>query len=377
MLMKSKQHQPSPRKLVKSLSSVPYGVPGVTPITYDFNSKDGLKLKLTRFCTEPAKQVVLLAHGLASSSLKFGLGEHENLITYLHNHGWTDVWCLDNRTSSLLPHNTSATQWNFDDLVLNDVPAAMAALRELVDDKPIHVLAHCIGGLMFSMALAAGVERDLKSYTSLSLSLCTRLPAISNAKLLFLSDIMRERFNMNYLPIDVNDVGMISKAGAIFATAGLTRHECQSPTCHMLNFAMGDTSSALFDHTHLDAITHSRLTDFFGPVPLCYFPHLRKMLLSGVAVKFDSNNAQYAALPDNYFASAGSIQTPMHLVSGTENKLWLDSTSMCYDMLMDYHPHLNVKQTLIPQYGHMDIIIGKHAAIDTFPQIVAFLDENT
>src|SRR5262249_27404990 len=71
------------------------GVQNARIVVVPFQSGDGLGLTLTRFTRAPCDDVVLLIHGLTSSSDMFIMPEHQNLVTTLLDSGFADVWCLD------------------------------------------------------------------------------------------------------------------------------------------------------------------------------------------------------------------------------------------------------------------------------------------
>ena len=49
--------------------------------------------------TTPARDSVMIVHGLTTSTDMFIMPEHYNLVSYLLDNGYTDVWCLDMRMS--------------------------------------------------------------------------------------------------------------------------------------------------------------------------------------------------------------------------------------------------------------------------------------
>jgi hypothetical protein len=60
----------------------------------------------------------------------------------------------------------------------------------------------------------------------------------------------------------------------------------------------------------------------------------------------------------NAVDSAGQIDCPLLLLAGSENKIWMDSNELCYDILSRRHPQLDVRYQEIPGYGHVDPVIG-------------------
>jgi pimeloyl-ACP methyl ester carboxylesterase len=81
------------------------GVADAEVSVHAFPTEDGLGLSLTRFRRAPCEDVVLLVHGLTSSSDLFIMPEHRNLVSHLLDNGFTDVWALDFRMSNRFPYD--------------------------------------------------------------------------------------------------------------------------------------------------------------------------------------------------------------------------------------------------------------------------------
>ncbi|MFE2321984.1 hypothetical protein ACFXC8_55100, partial [Streptomyces sp. NPDC059441] len=85
--------------------------------------------------------------------------------------------------------------------------------------------------------------------------------------------------------------------------------------------------------------------------------------------------AGWEPLPQNALDAADRIDTPVLLLAGSENGLWLDSQKLCHDVLARRQPQLDVAYTEIPGYGHLDTFLGRGAALDVFGHILEFLGE--
>jgi predicted alpha/beta hydrolase len=116
-------------------------------------TEDGLGLSLLRFCRAPCDDVVLLLHGLTTSTDMFIMPEHYNLVQYLLDHGFTDVWSFDFRMSNRHPYNLWRHRFTMDDVALFDYPPALATIGERATPRRVHVIAHCLGSLSFLMSL--------------------------------------------------------------------------------------------------------------------------------------------------------------------------------------------------------------------------------
>src|SRR5262245_51597092 len=108
------------------------GVPNADITTHPFSTDDGLGLSLTRFHKGACDDVVLLVHGLTTSTDMWIMPEHENLVRALHGRGYTDVWTVDSRMSNRFCYNLEPHPYTLDDVALYDYPAAIAKMREVV-----------------------------------------------------------------------------------------------------------------------------------------------------------------------------------------------------------------------------------------------------
>lgn len=117
------------------------GVADADVSVHPFATGDGLGLTLTRFHRKQSDDVVLLVHGLTTSSDMYVMPEHTNLVNYLHDAGFGDVWALDFRMSGRFPYNAETQRYNLDDIALFDHPAAMAELRRHIGDRRVHVIS--------------------------------------------------------------------------------------------------------------------------------------------------------------------------------------------------------------------------------------------
>jgi len=353
------------------------GVTGARITVHPFPTADGLTLTLTRFQRGESKDVILIAHGLTSSSDMFIMPEHQNLVQTLLDAGYGEVWTLDYRGSARFPYNLARTRYNFDDIALYDHPAALAELRKLTgNDKRIHVIAHCVGSLTMAMAMFGGTISGIKSAILNSVALTPRVPSWSKVKLKlgpWASDWLLgiEYYNPSWR----REPGW--SAGKVLAWANdLVHKECNSPECHMLSFMWGAGRPALFNHANLHPVTHARLGDLFGGVGVHYYRNVSKMVsANSTAVKFEPNNPRYAALPNNYFDKAAELKTPILFIQGQDNKVFADSNIVCHQRLEKIVPGRH-QLHVFPKYGHQDIFMGKDVATDVFPRLLAFLKEH-
>src|SRR5437588_5116323 len=94
------------------------GVPDADVSVHPFSTDDGLGLSMLRFQREIVDDVVLVVHGLTTSSDMFIMPEHRNLVTFLLDSGFSDVWTLDYRMSNRHPYNRGMHRFTMDDIAL-------------------------------------------------------------------------------------------------------------------------------------------------------------------------------------------------------------------------------------------------------------------
>jgi cholesterol oxidase len=338
---------------------------------------DKLSLSLLRFQRAPSDDVVLIIHGLTTSSDMFIMPEHYNLVQYLLDHEFTDVWTLDYRMSNRFGYNLARNRFNMDDIALYDYPLALATIREQIGpDRRIHVICHCLGSVSFMMSLFGKAVDGITSVIANSVALTPRIPVWSRVKLgmgPFLCDYLTGIEYIN--PYWRRQPGF--SVGKLLAWLISAHHrECNVPECHMLSFMWGTGFPALYRHENLHDVTHRRGGDLYGGVSVNYYRHVRKMVsANNTAVKHDPDNPKYKALPDNYFDYAKEIETPVLFMTGEVNKVFTDSNILCYERLQKIVPGRH-ELHVFPNYGHQDVFMGKNCHVDIFPRLVEFVNKH-
>ncbi|MFF3936945.1 alpha/beta hydrolase [Streptomyces phaeofaciens] len=337
-----------------------------------FQAPDGVRLGLTRVDPgDSGRPAVLLLHGHTASADMFLLPETRNLVDSLLDDGY-EPWLLDWRGSRRLPYNETGQRYTYDDVALYDIPAAVSRIRERIGDRPLSVVAHCVGALALSLSLTAGLVPGLAGVVSQGVFLTPKLAGRTSLRMSLAGELLRSR--VDHIPVDFRKVGLRSRYTALFALASRNA-SCPDPTCQILHNSAWGTGASLFVHENLAEATHDRLAELLGPAPLWILPHLRRIELARTVVRWHDTDQRYRALPPNALDAAGRIDTPVLLLSGSENGLWGDSQRLCHDILAHRQPQLDVRYTEIPGYGHLDTFLGRGAALDVFGHILEFLGE--
>jgi pimeloyl-ACP methyl ester carboxylesterase len=348
------------------------GVRDADVTVHPFATEDGLGLNVTRFRRAECDDIVLLIHGLTSSSDLFIMPEQYNMVSYLLDNGFTDVWVADFRMSSRFPYDAETHRYTLDDIADWDHPATLGEVRRHVGERRVHVLAHCLGSLSFTMSLFGGAATGVKSVICNSVALTPHMPAWSRLKLTYGPPVFEYLFGVSYLDPRFAHAPRFTRDWVLSRLVSMAHSECRVPACHMLSFMWGAGHPAMYRHANLEAVTHKRAADLFGSCGMNYFRHVRKMVAAGRAVKFDAGDRRHARLPEDYLANAAKVTTPILFLTGDDNRVFTDSNIACYRLLSDIAPG-RYELEVIAGYGHVDPIIGKNAHADVFPRVLQFL----
>jgi pimeloyl-ACP methyl ester carboxylesterase len=348
---------------------------GIT--VHPFSTEDGLGLHLTRFQRAESEDVVLLLHGLPASSDMFYMPEHTNLVSYLLDNGYPDVWTLDFRMSNRYPYNCETNEYTLDDIALYDHPAALAELRRHVGDRRIHVIAQCRGSVSFFMSFAAGLVDGITSIASNSVALVTRVPLWSRVKLNLGPSFFEYGLGVSVLDAHGDRALFPTRNWMISRAVSAFHPECDSHDCHMVSFMWGSGRPAMFhDHDSLAPLTHERWADLFPITGLSYYRHIRKMAGAQHAVKNRPADPRYAALPDDYLRSPALRDLPPTLLlTGARNRVFTDSNVVFHRLLDERMPGRHTLR-ILPGYSHVDPIVGRHVHKDVFPSMLRHLGNN-
>ena len=314
------------------------GVSDAEVSTHPFATEDGLGLNLTRFRRAECDDVVLLVHGLTSSSDLFIMPEHRNLVSYLLDDGFTDVWTLDFRMSNRFPYDSETHQYTLDDIADYDYPAALAELRQHIGDRRVHVVAHCLGSLSFMMSLFAGRLPGITSVTCNSVALTPRVSTWSRREAqLRAADVRVPVRDRSSLDPRFAESPKLTRDWALGRLVDLAHRECDVSACHMLSFMWGSGRPAMYEHDNLLPVTHERMADLCSACGTNYYRHVGKMVRAGHAVKYDPATRATATCPTTTWPTPPQVTTAILLLTGDHNRVFTDSNIVCHQLLVEDH----------------------------------------
>jgi choline dehydrogenase-like flavoprotein len=371
-------------------------------------------------------RTVLLLHAFGQSSSMFTLRQNEpNLVEQLLAAGF-DVWLLEHRISTRLPY----TEWpsTIDQVARFDVPAAVEHILDdlranaattqpglvLPDDAKlqIHAFGQCIGGAALAMSLLDGaLSHGLPAQAASGLQgLPVLMPKLASAVIsqthpflvgapttrakTWVPALLRNAQQGGAVPLAVRGpVTNLAEAWVdrLFASLPVPAEEhCprerdprhsqdDCATCRRIRFI----EAPLFLHKNLTPEVHGELPRLFGHANLHLFSHAAKCVDNERLVDSDGRPVYvHDAHMRRHFG------LPIAYLHGRRNELFdvasaqrsaIETRRLFPDMAARVDAALQGASKhgawLIAEHGHVDVIIGRHAAQQVFCPMVQFFSQ--
>ncbi len=333
--------------------------------TIPFIAGDGFECNLQHVegNSSPTRGPVLLVHGAGVRANIFRAPVEQNVVGALIEAGY-DVWLENWRASIDLKPN----QWTLDQAALYDHPKAVETVLAQTGAETIQAIIHCQGSTSFMMSAVAGLVPKVTTIISNAVSLHPVVSPLASLK----GRVAPPMVGMltKYL-----DAQWGRRAPGIFpklisAYIGLTHRECDNGVCKHSSFIYGTGKPTLWRHENLNPETHEWLKDEFAKCPLSFFKQIRKCIMAGHLLR----EQNFIELPDSFVALPPQTDARVAFFAGEKNDCFKpESQIKSYNYLNAYRPGFHSLH-VIPEYGHLDIFMGKNAAKDVFPKMLAELD---
>ncbi|TNC86301.1 MAG: hypothetical protein CSH49_16645 [Alcanivorax sp.] len=367
----------------------------ITPQTHKLvvpHSKDSalnIPLQLHRY-GQPGRPPLLLLHGLAQGSGIFTTTTLEtNMVQYFLGEKF-DVWVLDYRISNRIFPKLSKelkTGWAIDEIAAFDIKDAIDHIYSACNQK-IAVIAHCVGSVAIQMAILSGlVGKDrIAAYISnaihpwLAPSAANRVRSrIGNYVEITMVDGLLDPVPR---PDDRNSALKTLTDRLAFACARIAENQTnghplpsspeesiQQAICDRLTLLYG----RMWNHFNLAPATRMHWHELVGPAPVAVYQQLYYMISRNRLLSSDGENSYL--LTTNLQQYWQGI--PTLLIHGEDNKVFNPKSASNSQFFL--HKVLGDTSTPVwywrrKNYGHMDMIIGQHAARDIFPILKDFIN---
>ena len=331
------------------------------PEIHDVTLPDGVRIRLSRYHGGD-RGPVMLVHCIGVSSRMYSLDTVPiNLLEFLVAAGF-DVWLLDFRFSIDLA--AAALPASFDTVARLDYPAAVATVLEVSGKDSLQVVAHGIGSQTFNMAMLSGLE-GVRSAVCSQVAIHLHAPWLSRFKAALRAPTILRWMGVDSLTVSPERRRLRDRLmDASLRLHPMQREErCDSAVCRRITGFYGP----LYEHDRLNPETHAALGELFGRFNLRAFAHLTRNLNAGHLVREDG--------ADVYRPELRRLAIPVTFIHGLENECLLpDSTRETYEALCRANGDALYQWHGIPDYGHVDCMIGHRAATDVYPRILEHLE---
>ncbi len=333
-----------------ALSSIDAPLAGRASIEFA-RTRDGWDLALHHYAGGRAElPAVILCPGYACNRNFLDFDERYSLARFLARRG-LDVWVLELRGHgySEPAGGHGSRGWTFDDLVQFDVPTAVTHVRTRRGGRKLVWVGHSMGGMVMYAALGQNptVQESIAGLVTLASPIA--FPAVA-------SSVMRglgELFLKLPLPEVLPQHGALV---AIWSAIGWT------PRATEIGMNPANVDHRIFGQALRRSICN---------VPRTMLRQLAQWSLTG---EFRSCNREI-----DYRANLSRIMTPLFIIAGAVDRLASpEMVRYAYD-----HVGSNRKQYRefgagggdSADYGHIDLIFGRHAPDEVFPLIGAWIED--
>jgi cholesterol oxidase len=318
------------------------------------------RLKLTRFRGGDRGPVLLApGFGMAASSY-LGRTTPTNLTEFLVEAGY-DVWLFDYRASIELP--SARTEFSIDDVATVDWPEAVAEVRARTGAPSVAAFGHCVGSSSLLMALGAGLEGVHAAVCS-QFSLHPHTSLLNQVKCTLRVGAIVHDLGLRGVAPDTRRSVANVVADVAMAAVPMPRDEhCGQAVCRFINSIYGCTHT----HAQLDDATHRSLVGAFGYGNSRALAHLATIMRRRLCVDEQGRDV-YTRHPER-------LAIPIHFLAGAHNYIFRPSgTEATLEWLRAHNDPRLYSCTYLPDYAHLDGLIGRTAHEDVFPAILAHLE---
>jgi len=346
----------------------------LTERVVEFTAGDGFRCNVIHVQGPfpPHKGPVILVHGAGVRANIFRAPVQTNLVDLLIDEGY-DVWLENWRASIDLQPNL----WTLDQAALYDHPEAVKTVVRETGWEHVKAVIHCQGSTSFTMSAVAGLVPQVKTILSNAVSLHPVIPKVAELKLRLLV-----RFASPFYPYLDPQWGRRAptlRAKLVSTFVKLTHHECDNLVCKIASFTYGvgygvspgKGHPTLWEHQNLNEETHEWIKQEFARVPRTFFRQIAKSVDVGHLTAAN----ELPGLPSNFVAQAPQTDARFAFFAGELNRCFLPESQVKSFEYFSSRGNSNHALHLLPGYGHLDVFMGKNAARDVFPLMLAELDK--
>ncbi len=324
------------------------------PRLHRVTTRDGWKIALHHYAQRPpgdAIDTVILCHGLSSNRFDLDAPGERSIARFLHEHGW-DVWVLElrgaGRSSRPRPWNRHRFDWNFDDYLYHDVPAAIRYVRRVTGRDRVHWVGHSMGGMLGYAFLATQGNDWAASMVTIG------SPSMRAVHQPLLDAIVPMRGLLKY-------IGRIPQG------------RLGSALSPLLARTLRWTGHLIVNPDNLAPSEASRLMR-------CALEDIPASLVKQLADWYAGSNMVNHYGFVSYSESLRQITAPLYVIAGTADQLTpAGDLRGVYESVGSTDKRYSAfgrDSGCRHDYGHIDLVLGDHAREEVWPHVLGWLNEH-
>jgi pimeloyl-ACP methyl ester carboxylesterase len=315
-------------------------------------TEDGWCIGLFRYPPENIRHhtPVILCHGLAANRYNFDLGPEKSLARYLQDRGF-DVWVLELRGRGYSRKigkkaDRYLNPYVFDDYVTKDASAALDHIRGVTGASRVHWVGHSMGGLILYGLLQGPRAGEIASGVAVAspgdFRNVRRIPGVLPLWSLgrFLPRIHQRFLAAVFAPVFPWLPASI--LGLVYNPANVDRILILRAVCHLIS-----------------DVSRGEMLQFYDV--------MRKR-------EFRSFDGKHS-----YQEGFAGMNRPLLLMAGTRDPLCPPkSIAAIHEAIRSPDKELRILGKEYGQreeYGHGDLLIGKHCETEVYPHILRWLEQ--
>jgi predicted alpha/beta hydrolase len=310
----------------------------VPPDRVYYRAADGWEAPLWRYPPLPGAsgEPVLLLHDLAANVVTFDLVLGLSLARALQGAGF-DVYLMEHRGDrhAVPPDDPAGAGFDFDDIVVGDVPAAIERVRSLTGAERVLWVGHSLGGQLLYAHLALGGAAEVAAGAALCAAVQFEPPK-SHARLAAM-------------------VARLLPSEWIVPTRALSQVLAPFGGSELSNRLSPDTDGPVRRGLQLHGMEDT---------PVGLLRQMSRWLSSG------SLCDRHDRL--DYLAALEGSPVPLFVLAAEGDTVCPPSAAE--PAVAQFQADRRVWRVLGPEWGHQDPLVGRQAAAVVFPELIAFLD---
>lgn len=318
-------------------------------------TRDGWAIPLHRYPAPEGSSrqfPVLLCHGLGSNRANLDCPDRRlSLARYLNDQGF-DAWVIElrgaGRSHRLGWRRRKTHDFNFDDYILHDIPAALKHIARVVGFRGVHWVGHSMGGMLAYPMLKTTDPDVIRSATT-----------IGSPAMVLASDPMMDRmlpFAWLLKLVPALPQGKLAKLASPFA--GIAKP--------LMNRVVWNAAN--MDSSVVKLMARHGVDDLASPLVFQYNVWYRE--------KDFHNHYETLSYQENFHR----ITAPVLFVAGAGDALTpIRDIQFIYDRISSQRKRLLVvgkDSGFSSDYGHVDMVLGRRAPEEVYPRILEWVGEH-